>query len=89
MTEQTVYYKGKATSVVAPGADGYLEILKDHASLITVLKEGKLHVINDDKHELSYMVTGGFLEVHQNQVSILADAIEPLKSPHIIQSGRT
>ncbi len=89
LTAQTVYYKGEAAGVVAPGADGYLEILKNHASLITVLKEGELIVINDDKKELSYRITGGFLEVHQNQVSLLADEIETLKGPHIVLSGLT
>lgn len=89
LTSQGVYYKGQAAGVIAPGADGYLEILVNHASLITVLKEGDLVVINQDRKELSYRITGGFLEVHQNQVSLLADKIEILEGPHIIVSGLT
>ena len=89
LTAEEVYYEGKAHGVVAPGKDGYLEILTNHASLITVLKEGDLVVINPDKHELSYKLTGGFLEVHQNEVSILADSIEVLKGPHISLAGLT
>ena len=89
LTAEEVYYKGEAAGVVAPGADGYLEILTNHASLITVLKEGDLIVINQDKKELSYKIMGGFLEVHQNQVTLLIDSIEVLKGPHIVLSGLT
>ena len=87
LTAQEVYYKAEAVGVVAPGVDGYFEILKNHASLIAVLKQGELIVINQNKKELSYKITGGFLEVHQNEVSILADEIEILKGPHIEISG--
>lgn len=78
MTAQEVYYKSESTGVIAPGADGYFEILTDHASLIAVLKKGKLTVRKQDETELCYTITGGFLEVHQNQVSLLADEIELL-----------
>lgn len=87
LTAQEVYYKAEAAGVVAPGVDGYFEILSNHASLIAVLKEGQLIVLNHNKKELSYKITGGFLEVHQNQVSLLADDIEILKGPHIQLSG--
>lgn len=89
LTAQDVYYKAQAVGVVAPGKDGYLEILTNHASLITVLKEGELVVFNPNKEEHSYKITAGFLEVHENQVSILVDEIEVLKTPHIVLSGLT
>lgn len=78
LTAQEVYYKAESTGVVAPGMDGYFEILTDHASLIAVLKKGKLTVRDQDENEQYYTITGGFLEVHQNQVSLLADEIEIL-----------
>lgn len=89
LTAQDVYYKAQAVGVVAPGKDGYLEILTNHASLITVLKEGELVVFNPNKEEHSYKITAGFLEVHENQVSILVDEIEVLKTPHIVLLGLT
>lgn len=78
LTTEEVYFKAESTGVVAPGADGYFEILTDHASLIAVLKKGTLTVRCQDEQDLCYTITGGFLEVHQNQVSLLADEIEIL-----------
>ncbi|MBS0634370.1 MAG: ATP synthase F1 subunit epsilon [Verrucomicrobia bacterium] len=89
LTSEEVYYKAEAVGVVAPGSDGYLEILTNHASLITVLKEGELVVFNSKKEEHSYKITAGFLEVHQNNVSVLVDEIEVLKTPHMVLSGLT
>ncbi|MCE5294607.1 MAG: ATP synthase F1 subunit epsilon [Chlamydiales bacterium] len=89
LTSQEVYYKAEAAGIVAPGSDGYFEVLTNHASLIAVLKAGELIVINQNKKELSYKITGGFLEVHQNQVSLLADEIELLKGPHMQLHGLT
>lgn len=80
LTAQEEYYKAEAVGLVAPGADGYFEILTDHASLIAVLKKGTLTVRIQDQQDLCYKITGGFLEVHQNQVSLLADEIEILRA---------
>ncbi len=66
-----------ARSVVAPGSEGYLGILTDHAPLITALIPGKLSVTAQDNRDAIYALSGGFLEVSHNTVIILADAIEP------------
>jgi F-type H+-transporting ATPase subunit epsilon len=89
LTSQDTFYKAEAVGVVAPGKEGYLEILTNHAPLITLLKEGQLVVFNPNKEEHSYRITGGFLEVHQNQVTVLVDEIEVLKGPHIVLAGLT
>jgi len=65
-------------SIIAPGSEGYLGILTDHAPLITTLIPGKLSVTDQSSHEAFYAVSGGFLEVSHNIVTILADAIEPI-----------
>lgn len=61
--------------VVAPGIDGQLGILPHHAPLMTMLQPGEV-VIRKGGDETFLMVTGGFLEVMGNRVSILADACE-------------
>ena len=66
-----------AHSIIAPGSEGYLGILTDHAPLITALVPGKLSVTAQDNREANYALSGGFLEVSHNTVIILADAIEP------------
>jgi F-type H+-transporting ATPase subunit epsilon len=62
--------------VTAPSADGEITILPRHASLIALLQPGELRVRKRGV-DTSYAVTGGFLEVHQSRVRILADAAEP------------
>jgi F-type H+-transporting ATPase subunit epsilon len=73
--EKTVFEKD-ARSIVAPGSEGYLGVLSNHAPLITALRPGVLSVKDDKGVESFYCVSGGFLEVSSNVATILADAIE-------------
>lgn len=61
--------------VIAPGSEGQLGILPMHAPLLTVLAAGEIR-LKKGGAEQSFAVTGGFLEVHDNHVSVLADAAE-------------
>ncbi len=61
--------------VVAPGAEGQLGILPSHAALITTLQPGELRVKKGGE-EIEYVLSGGFMEVRDNKVVILADAAE-------------
>lgn len=61
--------------IVAPGIDGELTLLPSHASLMTILKPGEVRVVNNSEERL-IVVSGGFLEVIGNKVTILADTAE-------------
>ncbi|HJN87033.1 MAG: F0F1 ATP synthase subunit epsilon [Dehalococcoidia bacterium] len=61
--------------VVAPGIDGELGILPHHAPLMTILQPGEV-AIRIDGQGTFLAVTGGFMEVIGNKVTILADACE-------------
>jgi len=74
-TAERVVYSGDVQLVLAPGAEGQLGILPDHASLMTTLEQGEM-VLRVDGEDTYMAVTGGFLEVTGNQVTILADACE-------------
>ncbi len=76
VTPEKVFYEEEASSVIAPGIEGYLGILTDHAPLITALVPGKITVKNSSQAETIMAVSGGFLEVLKNKVVILADAVE-------------
>ena len=61
--------------VIAPGAAGELGILPHHAPLLTTLKPGEMRVLRNG--EWDYLaVAGGFMQVDQRGVTILADAAE-------------
>jgi F-type H+-transporting ATPase subunit epsilon len=75
ITAERVVYSDQVDLLVAPGIEGELGILPHHAPLLTLLKPGELRVVKDGQDQ--YMaVTGGFLEVVANTVTVLADAAE-------------
>jgi F-type H+-transporting ATPase subunit epsilon len=73
--ERVVYQRDDASMVVAPGAEGSLGILPRHAALVSLLKEGELRVKHGNEED-SLAVFGGFIEVLNNRVVVLADTAE-------------
>jgi F-type H+-transporting ATPase subunit epsilon len=76
VTPERVVFEDKVISLVAPGSEGYLGVLTDHAPLITALIPGKLTVKDKEGKEQIFCVSGGFLEVSNNIATVLADAVE-------------
>lgn len=62
-------------SVVAPGWDGEVGILPHHAALMTALQAGEIRIRRGGQEDI-LAVSGGFLEVRNDQVTILADSAE-------------
>lgn len=69
-------YDGTAKLVVAPGVNGELGILPQHAPLLTSLKPGVLKVVRLDDEEDFMYVAGGIIEVQPDSVTVLADVAE-------------
>ncbi len=78
VTPERVVFEREVRSIVAPGIEGYLGVLTDHAPLITPLKPGSLSVTGADHKMSEYCLSGGFLEVSGNVATVLADAIETI-----------
>lgn len=66
-------YSGDASSIVAPGIDGSLGILENHAPLITTLAKGQVKLTETSGKDLTFDVNGGVLEVNNNKAIILAE----------------
>jgi F-type H+-transporting ATPase subunit epsilon len=75
VTAQQTVFEGEAEMVSAPGSDGRLGILPRHAPLLTTLALGELRVREHGVDE-GIFVAGGFLEVNNDIVTILADDAE-------------
>ena len=73
--ERVVYKQDDVDMVVAPGAEGTLGILPNHAALIALLDSGELRVKKGGQEE-SLVVFGGFIEVVDNRILVLADIAE-------------
>ncbi len=62
-------------SVRIPTANGEIGILPNHAPLISILKPGILRFLKGTS-TMELVISGGFIEVNANKVSILADIAE-------------
>src|SRR6266571_4012685 len=75
VTAEREFYNGEADMVVAHGSEGSLGILPRHAALLTTLAPGELRIKLGGAEEPLF-VSGGFLEVRSNVVTVLADTAE-------------
>ncbi len=75
VTAERELYNGEADELIAPGTEGMLGILPRHAALLTTLKAGELRIKLGGAEEPLF-VSGGFLEVSNNQATVLADTAE-------------
>ena len=70
-------FKGNVVSVRAPGIQGSFEILHNHAPMIAAIELGPLFITLASGERVAFATTGGFVEVLNNTVTILAEDAEP------------
>jgi F-type H+-transporting ATPase subunit epsilon len=75
VTAERELYSGEADIVIAPGTEGEMGILPKHAALLTTLQSGEL-LIKLGGAEEPFFVSGGFLEVSDNSITVLAETAE-------------
>jgi len=76
ITPEKILYQGDIDMIIAPGAAGELGILPLHMPLITTLKVGELRLKHDAEKQDYIAIDGGYLEVREDRVTVLADAAE-------------
>ena len=64
-------YKGAVTSVTVPGVEGEFQILRNHAPLVSALREGGVVIRRADDATVTMKIERGFVEVLHNEVSLL------------------
>jgi F-type H+-transporting ATPase subunit epsilon len=72
VTPEKVIYKGDVDEIVVNTADGEIGILPHHVNLFTKVMPGEVTLKVGGKDQF-LAITGGFLEVSKNKVTILAD----------------
>ena len=68
-------FSGRAKMVVVSGEEGDVGILPGHAQLLTMLKPGEIRLVALDSSEEYFYISGGFLEVQPEIVTVLADTV--------------
>jgi F-type H+-transporting ATPase subunit epsilon len=72
ISPERVLFEGGARGVIAPAFDGEVGILPLHAPLMTVLGKGTVRLDTADG-ERRFEVSGGFLQVIDNQVRVVTE----------------
>jgi F-type H+-transporting ATPase subunit epsilon len=75
VTAERMVMSDEVDQVNVSTRDGRVGILPRHAPLLTVLDVGEMTIIKDGERT-PYALSGGFMEVHANRVTILADTVE-------------
>jgi len=77
VTPEKVVFEDDVTQVIAPTAAGQITILPNHAALVANLEPGEL-IINHNGDRQPMVVSGGLIEIGQNQVIVMADTAEQI-----------
>jgi len=83
--ERVVYSEEGVDEVVVPGVEGELGVLTLHAPLLTMLQPGVMRIMKGND-EIEMAITGGFIEVRENRVTILADAAERAEEIDVVRA---
>jgi F-type H+-transporting ATPase subunit epsilon len=67
----------EARTVIVPGTEGYLTVMGNHAPLMAVLKPGFVTVTDTGGAIASFFVGGGFADISDTGVTILAEEAKP------------
>jgi F-type H+-transporting ATPase subunit epsilon len=75
VTSERTVFEGQVDMVTVPGGGGEMGILPNHAPVLSTLRPGELCVkVGGETH--AFAIGGGFVDIHNNNVIILADSAE-------------
>jgi F-type H+-transporting ATPase subunit epsilon len=73
VSAEEAIFSGLVEMVIATGESGELGVLPHHTPLLTALVPGPIRVKKQNGEEEIFYVSGGFLEVQPDSVTVLAD----------------
>ena len=72
ITPEKIIFSDEIEELIAPTVNGEIAILPNHVNLLTQLEPGELTI--KTKNKTNYLaVTGGFLQIANNRISLLSD----------------
>jgi len=75
VTAERVVLSEEVDALYAPTKAGRVGILPRHSALLTILDVGEMDIVKGNERT-PYAIAGGFMEVLNNRVTILADSVE-------------
>lgn len=79
LTPEKRLWSDEVYGVQLPGISGKFEVLDRHAPLVSALGKGVLKVLTDKQNTRSFTISGGFVEVLDNRVTVLVEQAEPIE----------
>jgi F-type H+-transporting ATPase subunit epsilon len=73
VSPDAIIFTGKVNLVQLPGIDGSFELMDNHAAIISVLKAGKIKIIDEENKTKFFDIKGGVIEVNNNRAIVLAE----------------
>jgi F-type H+-transporting ATPase subunit epsilon len=81
LTPEKKLFSDEVYGVQMPGISGSFEVLEKHAPLVSALKAGRVKVLKDKQNHFTYFdIQGGFVEVLNNRVTLLAEGAIPVET---------
>ncbi|SKC19340.1 ATP synthase F1 subunit epsilon [Dyadobacter psychrophilus] len=74
ITPDKKVFAGEANAVTLPGSEGQFQVLNRHAPLVSTLGKGDV-VVDTGAAKQTYLIDGGVVEVLNNKVLVLAEAV--------------
>ncbi|MCH7975651.1 MAG: ATP synthase F1 subunit epsilon [Bacteroidetes bacterium] len=81
-------FRGEAVSFRAPGVQGGFEILRNHAPMVAATGVGPIYVTLPNGNVATFASSGGFVEVLDNHVIMLAETAEPASDIDVDRAQR-
>lgn len=76
LSPERILFRGAVKSVGLPGSLGYMTLLPGHASMVAQLDVGILALETDAQSGDKLFISGGFVDVSSEGVTVLANVIE-------------
>ncbi len=76
VTPKKVVFTGEVVSFSAPGVMGGFQVLYNHAPMLAAVGIGQGKFLDNSGNEVRYATSGGFVNVAQNHVTLLAESAE-------------
>ena len=74
LTPNGSLFEGEVTGVQMPGILGSFEVKANHAPIVSALEKGKV-LVRKPEGDISYAISGGFVEVAQNTLTLIAESV--------------
>lgn len=90
ITPEKIIYKDEVNEVIVPTVNGEIAILPNHINLLTQVNPGEL-IIKKGTGQQFLAITGGFLEVQKNKVSIVAEyaiRAQDIEVAHVMEAKK-